>query len=151
VLFSLRNAGGLLLAYLWGRKALMAVPAECCQIVMRVADRFAVRQAVRLRVSSGDITPMVLGWIKPVVVIPVAALKLPLEQLEAVLAHELAHIRRHDFLLNLIQKCIETLLFYHPGVWWLGRRIREERENCCDDLAVSVCGDRIVYAQALTT
>ena len=150
VVFSLRNAGGLFLAYLWGRRAVIAAPSECYEAVIGVAARLGLKRAVRLRVSPDGITPLVLGWIKPVVVIPAAALKLPLQQLEALLAHELAHILRHDFLVNLIQKSVETLLFYHPAVWWLGRRIREERENCCDDLAVSVCGDRVIYAQALT-
>ena len=65
------------------------------------------------------------------------------QQLEAILAHELAHIRRHDYLVNLLQTLVETLLFYHPAVWWLSRRIRVERENCCDDLAVSLCGDPV--------
>ena len=70
-------------------------------------------------------------------------------QVEAILAHELAHIRRHDYLVNLLQTLVETLLFYHPAVWWLSRRIRTERENCCDDLAVSLCGDPYAYAKAL--
>ncbi|MDB6125135.1 MAG: Peptidase BlaR1, partial [Pedosphaera sp.] len=68
---------------------------------------------------------------------------------EAILAHELAHIRRHDYLINLLQCLAETFLFYHPAVWWVSRRIREERENCCDDLAVSICGDRLAYVRTL--
>jgi hypothetical protein len=71
------------------------------------------------------------------------------EQLEAIFAHELAHVRRHDYLVNLLQTAVETLLFYHPAVWWLSNRIRVERENCCDDLAVALCGDPIAYARAL--
>jgi hypothetical protein len=74
---------------------------------------------------------------------------LTVEQMEALLAHELAHIRRHDYLVNLLQCCAETLLFYHPAVWWAGQRLRAERENCCDDLAVEVCGDAVSYARAL--
>ena len=66
-----------------------------------------------------------------------------------VLAHELAHIRRHDFLVNLLQTVVETLLFYHPAVWWMSRRVRVEREHCCDDLAVAVCGEPARYARAL--
>jgi beta-lactamase regulating signal transducer with metallopeptidase domain len=150
-LVTLRNAGGLLLAYLWGRRAVMAAPSECYDAVLQVASRLRLRCAIRLRMSCDGVAPMVLGWIQPVVVIPTIALKLPLQQLEALLAHELAHIRRHDFLVNLVQKGVETLLFYHPAVWWLGSRIRDERENCCDDLAVRVCGDRVVYARALTS
>src|SRR5690606_9929357 len=71
------------------------------------------------------------------------------EQLRAILAHELAHVRRYDYLVNLLQSVVETLLFYHPAVWWVSRRIRIEREHCCDDLAVAACGDRLTYARAL--
>ena len=70
-------------------------------------------------------------------------------QVEAILAHELAHVRRHDYLVNLMQTLAETLLFYHPAVWWLSARIRDEREHCCDDVAVAVCGDPVGYAAAL--
>ena len=95
--------------------------------------------------------PMAIGWLRPVILFPASALAgLTPEQLEAILAHELAHIRRHDYLINLLQTVIETLLFYHPAVWWVSRQIRAERENCCDDMAVAACGDALVYARALT-
>ena len=71
------------------------------------------------------------------------------EQLSAILAHELAHIRRHDFVVNILQRCVESILFYHPAVWWLSKRIRAEREHCCDDIAIRLCGSRKVYAEAL--
>lgn len=70
--------------------------------------------------------------------------------IEALLAHELAHIRRHDYLINLLQSVAESTLFYHPAVWWISHRIREERERCCDDIAVEICGDPLTYARALT-
>jgi type II secretory pathway component GspD/PulD (secretin) len=96
--------------------------------------------------------PTVIGWLRPVILLPAGCLLgLSAAQLEAILAHELAHIRRHDYLVNLLQNVVETLLFYHPAVWWVSRRIREERENCCDDLAVEICGDRVTYARALAT
>ena len=94
--------------------------------------------------------PTVVGWLRPAVILPVAALaNLSPAQVEAVLAHELAHIRRHDYLVNLFQTLAETLLFYHPAVWWLSARIRTEREHCCDDVAVAVSGDAVGYARAL--
>ena len=68
---------------------------------------------------------------------------------EAILAHELAHVRRRDYLVNIVQRVVETLLFYHPAVWWVSGWIRREREHCCDELAASVCGDRVGYARAL--
>jgi beta-lactamase regulating signal transducer with metallopeptidase domain len=73
------------------------------------------------------------------------------QQLGAVLAHEIAHIQRYDYLVNILQIMAETLLFYHPAVWWASGRIRHERELCCDDLAVRSCGDALCYARALTT
>ena len=74
---------------------------------------------------------------------------LPESQLELILAHELAHIRRHDYLVNLLQTLVETLFFYHPAVWWLSRQIRHERENCCDDVAICLSGNRADYGRAL--
>ena len=95
-------------------------------------------------------TPMVIGWMKPVILLPIAAFAgLSPSQVEAILAHEIAHIRRHDFLVNLLQTFAETLLFYHPAVWWISARIRSEREHCCDLVALSVCGDAVSYAEAL--
>src|SRR5262249_62123234 len=90
------------------------------------------------------------GWLHPVILLPASTLTgLSPGQIESILAHELAHIRRHDYLVNLLQSLVETLLFYHPGVWWVSRRIREERELCCDDLAVGVVGGPVLYAEAL--
>src|SRR5258708_9356156 len=95
--------------------------------------------------------PAVLGWFCPVVLLPVRALTgLTEEQIEAVIAHELAHIRRFDCFVNLFQIATETLLFYHPAVWWMSQRIRAEREHCCDDEAITICGDAVNYARALT-
>src|SRR5213076_1329469 len=95
--------------------------------------------------------PMVVGWLRPAILLPVAALaSLSTTQIEAILAHELAHIRRHDYAVNVLQAIVETLLFYHPAVWWLSNRIRVEREHCCDDVAVALFGNPLQYARALT-
>jgi beta-lactamase regulating signal transducer with metallopeptidase domain len=119
-------------------------------IALRLSRRLHIARHVRLLESTIVDVPTVIGWIKPVILLPASALSgLTPHQLEAILAHELAHIRRHDYLVNLLQTLVETLLFYHPAVWWLSRRIRAERENCCDDLAVSLCGDPYTYAKAL--
>jgi uncharacterized protein (TIGR03435 family) len=106
--------------------------------------RFTVIETVRVA------TPTVIGWLRPVILLPIAAMAgLSPRQVEAILAHELAHIRRHDFLINLLQTLAETMLFYHPAVWWISRQIRTEREHCCDDVAVAVSGDPAEYAAAL--
>jgi beta-lactamase regulating signal transducer with metallopeptidase domain len=109
-----------------------------------------IRRAVDLLESAAVSVPATVGWLRPVVLVPASALTgLTPRQLEAILAHELAHVRRHDYLVNLFQTAVETLLFYHPAVWWVSAQVRRERENCCDDLAVTVCGDRLGYARAL--
>src|SRR5688500_1620647 len=110
----------------------------------RLADALGLRRAIRLLESAAVEVPSVLGSLRPVLLLPSRTLNgMTPEQIEMVLAHELAHIRRHDFLINLLQAVVETLMFYHPAVWWMSHRVRIERENCCDDLALSVCGDRV--------
>lgn len=116
----------------------------------RLAARLSVSRPVRLLQSAAVSVPSALGVLRPAVLLPASALTgLTPRQLEAILAHELAHIRRHDYLVNLFQATVETLLFYHPAVWWVSRRVRVERENCCDDLAVAATGSARVYARAL--
>ena len=132
------------------RSATTAVPAQVLRLLERVRVAMPLRRLVRLRIGERVGSPVVFGWLRPVVLLPASVLTgLNEDQLLAVLAHELAHVRRHDFLVNALQRAVESVLFYHPAVWWLSGRIRAERELCCDDLAVSVCGDRLVYAQAL--
>ena len=150
LVLALRLVGG----WFWirrmtSRQAVTAEPALDA-MVRRLARSLHISRTVRLFLSSGVEVPTVIGWLKPTVLLPMSALSgLSPLQIEAILAHELAHVRRHDYLVNLLQTLVETLLFYHPAVWWLSRRIRAEREHCCDDLAVSLCGDPVIYARAL--
>lgn len=110
-----------------------------------------ISSTVRLMRSGLAEVPMVVGWVSPMVLIPVSAFSsLTTDQLRAVIAHELEHIRRYDHLVNAAQVVIETVLFFHPVVWWLSQQARVEREHCCDDAAVAAAGDRIIFAQALT-
>ena len=96
--------------------------------------------------------PAVIGFFRPIVLLPVRALTgLTTEQLEAVVAHELGHIKRFDVAVNFFQVIAETLFFFHPAVWWLNRRIRADREDCCDDVAITACGGTVGYARALAT
>jgi beta-lactamase regulating signal transducer with metallopeptidase domain/protein involved in polysaccharide export with SLBB domain len=116
----------------------------------RLAEQMSVRRPILLLESALVRVPAVIGWLRPIIFVPVGALTgLPPRQLDALLLHELAHVRRHDYLVNLAQVVIETALFYHPATWWISRQIRQEREMCCDDAAVARCGDRLLYAQSL--
>lgn len=116
----------------------------------RTAKRLKIGRAVEVLQSSLVKTPMVVGYFRPAILLPLCVVTgLPEAQLELILAHELAHIRRHDYLVNLLQTLVETLFFYHPAVWWLSRQIRNERENCCDDAAMAAVGNRADYGRAL--
>jgi len=115
-----------------------------------LAEELRVTRPVRLVESALVQIPTVVGWVRPVILLPATALTgLTGDQVEALLAHELAHIRRGDYLINMLQTVVEILGFYHPAVWWISNEIRLERENCCDDLAVATCGDKMHYATAL--
>ncbi|MCF2445099.1 M48 family metalloprotease [Dyadobacter sp. CY345] len=112
--------------------------------------KLKVYQSIELKESSKILTPMVIGTLQPVVLIPIGLLLgFPTAQIEAILAHELAHIRRHDYLVNMLQSFVEVVFFFHPALWWLSERVRIEREHCCDDLAIEACGDRLSLAHAL--
>jgi HEAT repeat protein len=120
-------------------------------IVSRISEELGVRRAIRALEGTRLTVPVVVGWIQPVIVLPASLVTgLTPSQLEMLLAHEIAHIRRYDYLANVFQTVVETLLFFHPAAWWLSDRIREERENCCDDIALLACGgDRKNYTAAL--
>lgn len=150
VLLSLRTAGGLFLIERMRRKEIKPVGRElylkCIALQLRMGFERVIRYCECDRLDA----PAAFGWIRPVVLLPVKALSgLTEDQIEAVIAHELAHIRRLDCFVNLFQIGVETLLFYHPAVWWVSQRIRIEREHCCDDEAVALCGDAVNYARAL--
>ena len=132
------------------RGALESASADWQHSVRRLSLSLRMRRPVRLLTSAASRVPMVVGWLRPVIVIPASALTgLTSDQLAAILTHELAHIRRFDHFVNLAQTVVEILLFYHPAVWWVSSAIRAERENCCDDVAVRVSGDVVGYMRAL--
>jgi beta-lactamase regulating signal transducer with metallopeptidase domain len=149
--FSLRFVGGFALLERKRRSYSSAVDSRVLEICRDLQGRLGIRRVIRYCECSWLQAPAVVGWFRPIVFLPVAALTgLSEEQLKSIIAHELAHIRRFDAFVNVFQVCVETLLFYHPAVWWLNKRIRTEREHCCDDMAVAICGDAVEYARALT-
>ena len=150
VLLSLRSIGGFFLVERIRRRESSSVADNVLEICLELQDRMGISRMIRYCQSIHLEVPVVVGWVRPVVLLPVSAITgLSVVQLEAVIAHELAHIRRYDAFVNLFQVAVETLLFYHPAVWWLGKRIRAEREHCCDDAAVAICGSPVTYARAL--
>jgi len=120
------------------------------EALQRIAERLQVTRRVEILASAVVSSPIVVGCFRSVILLPASFIaNVPASQLEAIIAHELAHVRRHDYLVNLLQTLIETMFFYHPAVWWLSHCIRIERENCCDDLVVSTFGNRADYGRAL--
>jgi GWxTD domain-containing protein len=148
--FHLRSLGGWIAARRLRLSGVCRAPGEWQQRLDSLAARLRVsKPAVLLESCLADV-PVVIGYARPVILMPVGLLAgLPVAQVEAILIHELAHIRRQDYLVNLMQTFVEGLLFYHPAVWWISGVIRAERENCCDDLAVAATGDARQYAAAL--
>lgn len=120
------------------------------EMFRRIAATLNIRATVHLFESVRVSTPVVIGFIRPVVLLPVGlATGLTAKQIEAILAHELAHVKRFDYLVNLLQSLVEVVYFFHPALWWVSSRVRMEREHCCDDIAIEVCGDKLAFARAL--
>lgn len=152
LLLSLRTAWAWKQAQVLTREGTRQASGAATMALVRMMERTRVSRPVRLLESVAIEVPTVVGLWKPLILVPTSTLTgLSVAQLESVLAHELAHIRRHDYLVNLLQALVETALFYHPAVWWLSARIREEREHCADDVAVECCGDALMYSRALAT
>ncbi len=121
------------------------------ETIIRLSEKLGFQKPVQVMLSGVVGVPMVIGQLKPVILLPVALVTtLPINQVEALLAHELAHIYRRDYWVNIFQSLAEIIFFYHPALWWISSVIRTERENCCDDLAVSLCHNKLTYAKALT-
>ncbi len=132
------------------RTAQRDAPESWRSMVDEICSRMKIGPVVRIAESHLVTVPSVAGSLKPIILMPAGVMKaLTPAMLRGVIAHELAHIRRHDYAANLVQNILESLLFFHPAVWWLSHRIRVEREFCCDDLALATCCGRVEYARAL--
>ncbi len=147
---SMRTLVGLQLIQRLRKRALMDAPEAVRESFAALCRHLAITRKVSLRVSEHIQGPFAMGVFRAMILLPASALTaLTPEQLEVVLMHELAHVRRADYLWNLVQRTIETLFFFHPAVWWIGSKLRQERELCCDDMAVQLCADPLTYATAL--
>jgi beta-lactamase regulating signal transducer with metallopeptidase domain len=146
--FSLRLLIGTVGTWRW-RRQLEPLPQSLALVVEQLCGLLGMR-VPRVSLSSRVTEAVAIGLFRPLVLLPASwATSIPPDMLEGILAHELAHIRRYDLWVNLFQRVVEALFFYHPAVWWLSKRLRTERELCCDDLAVSVTRDRVRYAEML--
>lgn len=146
----LRFAGGWLYAELLRSKATMITDKNWRTRFAVLSAKLNIAKNIEFCETSRILTPMVIGAFRPVVLLPIGLLTgFPVAQVEAILAHELAHIRRNDYLINLLQSVTEVIYFFHPAIWWLSEKIRTEREHCCDEVALEICEDKMTLAHAL--
>ena len=149
-IFTFRLFGGMVVARALARKMVTPVSGEWALRLGELARELNVKPPLLLE-SARIYAPVVIGYIRPVILLPFGLLAgLPAAQVEALLIHELAHIRRRDYLVNLLLSVLETLFFFHPAIWWMGIVVRRERELCCDDTTIRYSGDSIAYAKALS-
>ena len=146
----IRMIGGFIYAHRLRTYQLMDIGDEWLSKIEEFAFKLNISRKVLAFFSPLAKVPMTLGTIKPVILFPVAAFTgLSVKDVEAIIAHELAHIVRHDYLFNIIQTFVEILFFYHPAVWMISSQIRSERENSCDNIAIQLIGDKVAYVKAL--
>ena len=151
VFLALKLAGGFLFLNFKTRKGRVKADISLIDLVNRMINKMHIKQTVRVFYSLNITVPSVVGVLKPVILFPIGMLSgIPVNQVEAIIAHELAHIKRLDVLVNIFQSVVEVIFFFHPGVWWLSKAMRIERENCSDDLALKVSDEPITYIKALS-
>lgn len=138
------------MGWVWHVKREKSVATEIEPLLQAFLKRIHFKSNVKVGISNWIPSPVTLGHFKPVILFPIGLInQLTPSEVEAIIAHELAHIARHDYLTNVIQSCMETLFYYHPVTWWISRTVRVERENRADDLAVQWFGDKMEYAKAI--
>jgi beta-lactamase regulating signal transducer with metallopeptidase domain len=148
--FVIRFMGGMLLMMRTRKNANMIEESGWNNYIDKLCRKINLRKKVEMGESGYISVPVAMGFFKPVILFPFEILSgLPREQVEAIIAHEIAHIKRYDIFINLFQSAAEIIFFFNPFVWWISGRIRLEREFCCDDIAISQCGDELIYAKAL--
>lgn len=151
LLFSLRFVSGILINQRWRRHQTREVSRYWRNRLSGIARKMNIRPVVRFRESLVIGVPLTIGYFKPLILFPVGMLgRIPADQVEALIVHELAHILRRDYIANVLQNIVDIIYFYHPGIRWISHRVRVERENCCDDITVDQTGDSLTYARALT-
>ncbi len=150
LVFSFRFVGGVVHVQNLRRDGIKTLDDFWIYRLRELSEKFGLNKLVQIFESSKVKVPATIGYIKPVILLPLGMISgLPQDQVEAIIIHELAHIKRYDFLINLFQAFIETLFFYHPVIWWISSTMKNERENRCDDLTLELCGGSLIYFKAL--
>jgi beta-lactamase regulating signal transducer with metallopeptidase domain len=150
--FTMRLIGGFWMVMKIRRSPKMALSEEWMDFVEMIREQMPFKQAVRIAESAVATVPMVVGWLKPLILLPIGTINnMSASQVEAIIAHELAHIAGKDYLFNALQTIAEVFFYYHPAIWWISAVIRAERENRCDDAAVKLCGNKMIYVKALVS
>jgi beta-lactamase regulating signal transducer with metallopeptidase domain/beta-lactamase class D len=151
VIYAIKLSGGIFYAANLRKLSANVSNPKLADLVNELTSQLSIKRKIKICESSLINVPMTIGWIYPLILIPPSSLLgLTPYQLQTIITHELIHIKRYDFLINLLQSVTETLLFYHPAAFWVSRKIREEREYICDDLTSSLCKDSVGYARALS-
>ena len=152
VVLMLRFLGGYALLQRLKYHQITGVDKDWQVKVLEIADQLKIKKVVRLFESAKAKTPMVLGYLKPVILLPLGTISgLTSKQVESILAHEMAHIARNDYLVNILQSIVEIFLFFNPAMWWISAQVREEREHCCDDIALQLTNDHLTLVKTLAT
>jgi len=150
LLFNIRFAGGYWHTHRLKKRNLLPLNNEWKNRLIDLKYKLRINKVIRMAESTVIQIPMVIGHLKPIILLPVGMLTaLPYDQVEAIITHELAHIKRNDYLINLIKSFIEVIFFYHPVTWWISSMMNDERENCCDDLTIKTCGESSSLQNAL--
>jgi beta-lactamase regulating signal transducer with metallopeptidase domain len=151
VILASRKAGGFFVVWRLRHRGTFAPEEALLERFRKLGRKLGVdSRRISLKLSARVRIPMTMGWLKPIVLLPVTLLSgLTPDEIDLLLAHELAHIRRCDYLVNILQTVVETVFFYHPATWWISRRMRQERENACDDLIARRPADVLAYAKVL--
>lgn len=150
MLFLLRFLSGVSYIYYIRNHRNFPVDEYWSELLVQLCEKLKIRKQIQLVESSLVQSALVIGHLKPMILFPIGWInKMDVKDVEAVLLHELAHIRRNDFLVNILQSIVEVIFYFNPAVWYLSNRIRDERENCCDEMSIHVCGDPLAYARSL--
>lgn len=150
LIFSLRFIGGVIYIQRLKTQGIFPLAKNMEKCIPDLIAKANIKRTIQVMESALVKVPLAIGYLKPVILFPLGMISgLPQNQVEAIIAHEIAHIKRYDYIINFLQTFTETVFFYHPSVWWISAIIRIERENCCDDIAIELCGDPLTYSKAL--